>query len=86
MRSLGILVALVYVGNDFIMFAVQPITIKSCAAGLWATVVQFGVAGAIIGVIYKSSSPAVIRFQIHETIHVRVYCSVYLYLLVGMVL
>src|SRR5581483_5944369 len=54
---LGILVALVYVGNDFIMYAVQPITMKILGGWIVGDLIQFGVAGAIIGAIYKSSSP-----------------------------
>lgn len=55
---LGILLALVYVGNDFIMFAVQPLTVKILCGWIVGALIQFGVAGAIIGAIYKSNAPA----------------------------
>ena len=55
---LGLLVALVYVGAHLITFAVQPITSKILWGWNVGAVMQFAVAGAIIGVIYKSSSPA----------------------------
>ena len=55
---LAILVALVYVGNDFIMYAVQPITMKILCGWIVGDLIMFGVAGAIIGTIYKSSSSA----------------------------
>ena len=56
---LGILVALVYVGNDFIMYAVQPITMKILCGWIVGDLIMFGVAGAVIGTIYKSNSPVV---------------------------
>jgi hypothetical protein len=58
---LGILVALVYVGNDFITYAVQPLTMKILCGWIIGELVQFGIAGAIIGVIYKPSVPVTIR-------------------------
>jgi hypothetical protein len=54
---LGILVALIYVGNDFITYAVQPLTMKILWGWIVGELIQFGIAGAIIGAIYKSSSP-----------------------------
>jgi hypothetical protein len=51
--TLGILVALVYIGNDFIMFAVQPLTTKILGGWIVGDLIQFAIAGAIIGVIYK---------------------------------
>jgi hypothetical protein len=54
---LGILLALVYVGNDFITYAVQPLTTKILCGWIVGALIQFGVAGAIIGAIHKSSSP-----------------------------
>jgi hypothetical protein len=54
---LGILVALVYIGVDFIFYAVQPLTMKILWGWVIGDLVMFGVAGAIIGAIYKSSSP-----------------------------
>ena len=58
---LGILVALIYVGAHLITFAVQPITSKILWGWNVGALVQFAVAGAIIGVIYKPSVPATTR-------------------------
>jgi hypothetical protein len=55
---LGVLLALVYVGNDFIMYAVQPLTTKILCGWIVGDLVMFGVAGAVIGAIYKSGSAA----------------------------
>ena len=55
---LAILLALVFVGNDFITYAVQPLTTKILWGWIVGDLIMFGVAGAIIGAIYKSSSPA----------------------------
>ena len=55
------LVALVYVGAHLITFAVQPITSKILWGWNVGALVQFVVAGAIIGVIYKPSLPATNR-------------------------
>ena len=55
---LGLFVALVYVGANLITFAVQPITSTILWGWNVGVLVQFAVAGAIIGVIYKPSSPA----------------------------
>jgi hypothetical protein len=54
---LGILLALVYIGHDFIMYAVHPATTKMLCGWIVGDLIMFGVAGAIIGAIYKSSSP-----------------------------
>jgi hypothetical protein len=56
--KLAILVALIYVGVDLIWFAVQPLTTKILGGMIIGDLIQFGIAGAIIGAIYKSSSPA----------------------------
>ncbi len=56
--KLGILVALIYAGADLITFAVQPLTTKILCGWIVGDLVQFAIAGAIIGAIYKSSSPA----------------------------
>ena len=56
--KLGILVALIYTGADLITFAVQPLTTKILCGWIVGDLVQFAIAGAIIGAIYKSSSPA----------------------------
>jgi hypothetical protein len=57
---LGLLVALVYEGSHLITFAVQPITGKILGGWIIGCLIQFIVAGAIIGAIYKSRSPATI--------------------------
>jgi hypothetical protein len=56
--KLGLLVALIYVGADLITFAVQPLTTKILCGWIVGHLVQFTIAGAVIGAIYKSSSPA----------------------------
>jgi hypothetical protein len=53
---LGILIALVYIGNDFIIYAVQPLTTKMLCGWIVGDLIMFGVAGAIIGAIYKPTS------------------------------
>jgi hypothetical protein len=50
---LGVVVALVYVGNDFITYAVQPLTTKILCGWVGGGLIMFAVAGAIIGAIYK---------------------------------
>jgi len=50
---LGIMVALVYVGNDFIIYAVQPLTTKILGGWIAGDLIMFAIAGAIIGAIYK---------------------------------
>jgi hypothetical protein len=49
----GLLVALVYVGTHLITFAVQPITNKILLGWNVGALLQFIIAGAIIGAIYK---------------------------------
>ena len=57
--ALGILVGLVYAGPHLISFAVQPLTTKILSGWIVGAVIQFAIAGAIIGAIYKpASSPA----------------------------
>ena len=51
--KLGILIALVYAGADLITFAVQPLTTKILFGWIVGDLIQFAVAGAIIGLIYK---------------------------------
>jgi hypothetical protein len=53
---LGIMVALVYAGVDFISFAVQPLTTKILWGWILGDLIQFAIAGAIVGAIYKPSS------------------------------
>ena len=49
---LGVLLGLVYTGNDFITYAVQPLTTKILCGWIVGVLIMFGVAGAIIGGIY----------------------------------
>jgi len=51
--TLGILVGLVNAGPHLISFAVQPLTTKILSGWIIGAVIQFAVAGAIIGAIYK---------------------------------
>jgi hypothetical protein len=53
---LGILVGLVYAGAHLISFAVQPLTTKILGGWIVGGVIQFAIAGAIIGAIYKPGS------------------------------
>ncbi len=53
---LGILVALIYAGADLITFAVQPLTAKILCGWIAGALIQFTVAGAIVGAVYKSDS------------------------------
>jgi hypothetical protein len=55
--GLGILVALVKIGSDFIFYAVHPLTTKILFGWIVGDLIMFGIAGAIIGAIYKPSSP-----------------------------
>ena len=50
---LGLLVGLVYAGPHLISFAVQPLTFKILCGWIAGAVIQFTIAGAIIGAIYK---------------------------------
>jgi hypothetical protein len=56
--KLGILVALIYAGADLITFAVQPLTTKILCGWIVGDLIQFAIAGAIIGALYRPSSPA----------------------------
>jgi hypothetical protein len=51
--ALGLVVALIYAGNDFITYAVQPITTKILCGWIAGDLLMFAIAGAIIGAIYK---------------------------------
>ena len=53
---LGILVGLVYAGPHLISFAVQPLTIKILFGWIAGAVIQFAIAGAIVGAIYKPAA------------------------------
>jgi hypothetical protein len=54
--TLGILVALVFIGNNLITFAVQPLTTKILCGWIVGDLLEFAIAGAIIGAIYKPAS------------------------------
>jgi hypothetical protein len=50
---LGLLLGLVYAGPHLISFAVQPLTTKILGGWILGAIIQFTIAGAIIGAIYK---------------------------------
>jgi len=50
------------------------------AAAIVGSLIQFIVAGATIGAVYKSSSPAnALKFEIHETFHHRVHLPAFIF-------
>src|SRR4051794_37734087 len=53
---LGLLVGSVYAGPHLISFAVQPLTFKILGGWIAGAIIQFTVAGAIVGAIYKPAS------------------------------
>ena len=53
---LGILVGLVYTGPHLISFAVQPLTFKILFGWIAGAVIQFAIAGAVVGAIYKPAT------------------------------
>ena len=53
---LGILVGLVNAGPHLISFAVQPLTVKILFGWIAGAVIQFAIAGAIVGAIYKPAA------------------------------
>ena len=53
---LGILLGFVYVGHNFITYAVQPLTMKILCGWIVGDLIMFGIAGAVIGAIYKTDS------------------------------
>ena len=53
---LGFLVGLVYAGPHLISFAVQPLTFKILCGWIAGAVIQFAIAGAIVGAIYKPAN------------------------------
>jgi len=53
---LGIVVGLVYAGAHLISFAVQPLTTKIVGGWIFGGVIQFAIAGAIVGAIYKPTA------------------------------
>ncbi|PYK50354.1 MAG: hypothetical protein DME51_06080 [Verrucomicrobia bacterium] len=59
--ALGILVGLTYAGAHVVSFAVEPLTTKILWGWIAGGVIQFAIAGAIVGAIYKPA-PAHITF------------------------
>ena len=59
--AFGFLVGLLYAGPHLISFAVQPLTPKILGGWILGAIIQFTIAGAIIGAIYKPA-PAHITF------------------------
>jgi hypothetical protein len=57
---LGILVAFLFIGNNLIAFAVHPLTTKILCGWFVGDLLEFGIAGAIIGAIYKPARPQTI--------------------------
>lgn len=55
---LGALIGLIFVGLYFIRFAVEPLSTKVVAMGSIGDVLQFALMGAIVGAIYKPTTPA----------------------------
>ena len=53
---LGLLMGLVYAGPHLISFAVQPLTFKILCGWIAGAVIQFTIAGAIVGAIYKPAT------------------------------
>jgi hypothetical protein len=53
---LGLLVAFVFIGLHFIRFAVEPLTTKILFLGSVGDLLEVGIAGALIGAIYKPLS------------------------------
>jgi len=51
--TVGILVGLVYAGPHLLSFAVQPLTTKILCGWIVGAVIQFAIAGGLIGAIYK---------------------------------
>ena len=53
---MGILVACLYIGNNLVTFAVQPLTTKILGGWIVGNLLEFGIAGAIVGALYKPST------------------------------
>ena len=51
--ALGILVACLCIGENLITFAVQPLTPKMLGGWVVGNLLEFGIAGAIVGAIYR---------------------------------
>ena len=57
---LGILIALFCIGANLITFAVQPLTTTILCGWIVGELIEFAVAGAIIGAIYKPGAAAAV--------------------------
>jgi len=57
---LGIIVAFLYIGNNLVTFAVQPLTTKILGGWVVGNLLEFAIAGAIVGAIYKPSTTATV--------------------------
>jgi hypothetical protein len=55
---LGIIVAFLHIGGNLISFAVQPLTPQILGGWVVGNLLEFAIAGAIIGAIYKPSTTA----------------------------
>jgi hypothetical protein len=55
---LGLLIAFVFIGLHFIRFAVEPLTTKILLLGSIGDLLEVGIAGALVGAIYKSRAMA----------------------------
>jgi hypothetical protein len=55
---LGILVGFLYTGYDLIRFAVEPLTRKILVLWFVGDLLEFAIAGAIIGAIYRAETRA----------------------------
>ena len=64
---LGLLVGLVYAGPHLISFAVQPLTFKILCGWIAGAVIQFTVAAAIVGAIYKPATSDIM--YVKERLH-----------------
>jgi len=56
--GLGIIVAFLYIGDNLVTFAVQPLTTQILGGWIVGNLLEFGIAGAIVGAIYKPGAPA----------------------------
>jgi hypothetical protein len=57
---LGIIVAFLYIGNNLVTFAVQPLTTKILGGWVVGNLLEFAIAGAIVGAIYKPSTTSTV--------------------------
>jgi len=58
--GLGIMVAFLHIGGNLITFAVQPLTTKILGGWIVGNLLEFAIAGAIVGAIYKPSTTATV--------------------------